>query len=73
MSIPNECPKCGRFTKYTDCETSWARGPRFISGLHAPFHTTSGAEWLEYVCKDCGYTFYEPTKDSKGAIPKDRG
>ena len=73
MSIPRECPKCGRFAKHSFGEDSWARGPRFIDGFHTPFPTTSGAEWLEYVCKDCGYTFYEPTKDSKPAIPKARG
>ena len=66
MSVPKECPKCGRFAKGLYGEDSWAHGPRYINNT-ARLGLTLGnvTEWLEYVCKQCGYVHYEPTRDSE--------
>lgn len=68
MSVPSECPKCGRFAKGAFGEDSWAHGPTYQSGQRGYGHGGSfwiTGEWLKYECKQCGYTFFEPTRDSR--------
>lgn len=64
--MSRQCIKCGSADIYTRYR---AKGERLESGWGGTEKGYAQDECLYHICRDCGYTWVAPTRDSYGFQP----